>query len=244
MATREAAKAQRRRDIVHAARALIRETGQAGFSMRALADAAGVSIATPYNLFGSKQAIMFAVLDDDMSAYKRRLKRLKTDEIDVFLQAISVATKLYAQEPGFYKTVLFAVYADGGREFRSMFGPPRHAFWKQMVVDAIAAGCLKSDLDSDAFAVTLGHIFFAGILEWVAGELSIEELEARAQFGFALCLLSMAEPPARERLEKKARQLQGRLRKIWKAQHLESRARDGSRARTKSDPASVTVNGR
>ena len=37
------------RTIVRAARTLMQETGQAGFSMRGLADKAGLSIATPYN---------------------------------------------------------------------------------------------------------------------------------------------------------------------------------------------------
>src|SRR5271168_2287443 len=52
---REAGKRERRRRIIEAARALIRETGNAGLSMRALAARAGVSLATPYNLFGSKR---------------------------------------------------------------------------------------------------------------------------------------------------------------------------------------------
>lgn len=218
MATREEAKAQRRDDIVNAARSLIRETGQAGFSMRSLAEAAGVSIATPYNLFGSKQAIVFAVLDADMNAYQYQLSRLKADELDAFFSAVTVATDLYAREPGFYKAVLFAVYADGGREFRSMFGPPRHAFWKRMVADAVQAGYLNRSLDADAFAVNLGHIFFAGILEWVAGELSLEELEARSQYGFALSLLAMAESAHRDALRRRVDTLQQRLRSIWKNQ--------------------------
>jgi AcrR family transcriptional regulator len=66
MSNREEAKHKRRRQIVRDARALMQKTGDTGFSMRALAEQAGVSIATPYNLFGSKQTIMFAVLDDDL----------------------------------------------------------------------------------------------------------------------------------------------------------------------------------
>src|ERR1700744_217344 len=61
---REAGKAERRQRIIEAARELIRETGNAGLSMRALAARARVSLATPYNLFGSKHAIILAVLED------------------------------------------------------------------------------------------------------------------------------------------------------------------------------------
>ena len=47
----------RRRNLALAAQALIRERGDAGFSMAQLAERAGVSPATPYNLVGSKAAL-------------------------------------------------------------------------------------------------------------------------------------------------------------------------------------------
>ena len=86
MSNREEAKHSRRRKIVRAARVLMQQTGDAGFSMRALAEQAGVSIATPYNLFGSKQAIMFAVLDADLEYYQKRLAKVRVDELDVFFK--------------------------------------------------------------------------------------------------------------------------------------------------------------
>ena len=143
MSNREEAKHSRRRKIVRAARVLMQQTGDTGFSMRALAEQAGVSIATPYNLFGSKQAIMFAVLDADLEYYQKRLAKVRVDELDVFFKAVSLATTLYSTEPSFYRAVLFAVYNDGGREFKSMFGGPRHIMWKGFVQDAVKAGFLS-----------------------------------------------------------------------------------------------------
>lgn len=211
MPTREESKAQRRRTIVAAARTLMQETGQAGFSMRALAEQAGVSIATPYNLFGSKQSVMFAVLDADLEQYQARLERIKTDEIDVFFKAVSLATSLYSAEPGFYRAVLFAVYNDGGTEFRAMFGGPRHAMWRRLVNNARSAGMLEEAVEPNALAITLGHILFSCIMEWVNGLLSLDELEARAQYGFALSLRGMATPASTERLRAKVLSTQKRL---------------------------------
>ncbi len=219
MSNREAAKHKRRRQIVRAARALMQQTGDTGFSMRALADQAGVSIATPYNLFGSKQMVMFAVLDDDLEHYQERLAKVRVDELDVFFKAVSLATTLYATEPSFYRAVLFAVYNDGGREFRSMFGGPRHAMWKGFVQDAINAGYLSDDVEPDAFAINLGRTFFSAILEWVSGELSLPELEAWVQYGFALSLSAMATPLSRERLHEKAIAQQKRLQKLWREKY-------------------------
>jgi AcrR family transcriptional regulator len=230
MSNREEAKHLRRRKIVRAARALMQQTGDAGFSMRALADQAGVSIATPYNLFGSKQAVMFAVLDADLEYYQKRLAKVRVDELDVFFKAVSLATTLYSTEPSFYRAVLFAVYNDGGREFKSMFGGPRHAMWKGFVQDAVTAGYLSDEVEPDAFAINLGRTFFSAILEWVSGELSLPELEAWVQYGFALSLSAMATPKGRERLHTKALDQQKRLQKLWKqkyAAHLKAKTAAG-----------------
>jgi hypothetical protein len=126
---------------------------------------------------------------------------------------------LYSTEPSFYRAVLFAVYNDGGREFRSMFGGPRHAMWKGFVQDAVNAGYLSDEVEPDAFAINLGRTFFSAILEWVSGELSLPELEAWVQYGFALSLSAMATPKGRERLHNKALDQQKRLQKLWKQKY-------------------------
>jgi len=194
----------------------MQETGQPGFSMRALAEAAGVSIATPYNLFGSKQAVMYAVLDADLAQYQEQLENLDTDEIDVFFEAVSLAASLYAAEPGFYRAVLFAAYNDGGTEFRAMFSGPRHAMWRRMVNNAKAAGLLDEAVDANSFAITLGHILFSCIIEWVNGLLTLEEMEARAEYGFAITLRGMATPASSERLYQRAVNLQQRLKVLYR----------------------------
>ncbi|MEQ8857394.1 MAG: TetR/AcrR family transcriptional regulator [Pseudomonadales bacterium] len=236
MATREESKAERRRAIVRAARSLMQETGQAGFSMRALAERAGVSIATPYNLFGSKQAVMYAVLDADLADYQSRLERLKSDELDAFFKAVSLATSLYSAEPGFYRAVLFAAYNDGGTEFRAMFGGPRHAMWRHLVLNAKAAGLLDPELDANSFAINLGHILFSCIMEWVNGLISLEELEARGQYGFAVALRGMATPDSTDRLRTKVLAMQKRLRSLYKKRAAEA-------ATTAGDPARLKVVG-
>lgn len=217
MPTREESKAQRRHAIVNAARALMQETGQAGFSMRALAERAGVSIATPYNLFGSKQAVMYGVLEADLDIYQKRLEQLNADEIDMFFEAVSVATTMYSAEPGFYRAVLFAAYNGGGTEFQAMFSGPRHIAWRRLVDQAKAAGMLDAELEANSFTLNLGHIFFSCIMEWVNGLIGLEELEARAHYGFALALRGMATPAASDRLRDRALATQKKLKRLYKA---------------------------
>lgn len=233
MPTREESKALRRRAIVRAARNLMQQTGQAGFSMRALADQAGVSIATPYNLFGSKQSVMFAVLDADLEQYQEQLECIESDELDVFFEAVSLGTAMYAAEPGFYRAVLFAAYNDGGTDFRVMFSGPRHVMWRRMVNNAVHAGVLLDDVEPNSFAVNLGHVFFSCLMEWVNGLIAVEELEARVQYGFALALRGMATPTYADRLQRDIVTLQDRLKTLY-------RARAGQRRRSSPRVASAS----
>ncbi|MEM6914298.1 MAG: TetR/AcrR family transcriptional regulator, partial [Pseudomonadota bacterium] len=52
-----------RQRIAHAAEQIIREHGVGGLTMRRLADAANVALKTPYNLYGSKTAVLIALLE-------------------------------------------------------------------------------------------------------------------------------------------------------------------------------------
>ena len=224
MASRENAKEQRRREIVRAARVLMQKTGKTGFSMRALAEKAGVSIATPYNLFGSKQTVMFAVLDADLHQYQTRLERLRADEIEVFFKAVTLTSSLYASEPLFYRAVLFAAYNAGGTKFRSIFDGPRHAMWKRLVTDAKQAGVIRDEVEPAAFAINLGHIFFSCILEWVNNVISLEEMEARVQYGFAISLHGVCKPDSAERLWDKVLRTQKRLKALHRKRLKEKTA--------------------
>jgi hypothetical protein len=105
-----------------------------------------------------------------------------------------------------------------------MFGGPRHAMWRGLVQAAVDVRLLDADVDVDALAITLAHIFFSCILEWAAGELSLAELEIRTQYGFALTLLAMATPASAKRLRDRALQMQKRLRKLWKEQRRQAHA--------------------
>ena len=217
MTSREEGKNIRRKRIVKAARLLMQDSGEPGFSMRALALQADVSIATPYNLFGSKEQILFSVLEDDLEQYSAVLTDQNSDEIQVFFDAVSLTTSLYASESTFYRAILNTVYLEGSDKFLASYRGPRHVMWKNLVKAAIQKGFLVSETDPDAFAINIRHGFLAAILQWAKGDLSITELEARAHYNVALSLSAMATPLVRERLFKKITDAQNELQQIWQA---------------------------
>jgi AcrR family transcriptional regulator len=232
MSTREEGKTRRRKKIIQAARLLMQNSDEPGFSMRALAVKANVSIATPYNLFGSKEQILSSVLEDDLEQYCSELKRNSADELQVFFDAVTLTTKLYASEGTFYRAILNTVYVEGSDKYLASYRGPRHLMWKNMVKQAVLAGYLIPEIEADAFAINLRHGFLAAILQWAKGDLSIEELKARAHYHVALSLAAMATPIARERLHLNIQKIQIQLQGIWQ---------DGLRKAMASGPLDAVV---
>lgn len=213
MSRREEAKAERRARIIAAARDLIRETGDAGLSMRALAARANVSLATPYNLFGSKRAIVVAVLNDIKDFHTRFRSRTSTDPITPIFEAVRLQVSYYQADPAFYRTLWTEVFNVGGLEARSaLWNPQRAAFWQALLCDAQKAGALMTEVDLDLLLQELDFTFRSGMLHWILGELPIEDLQVAVGYGYALVLRGAATEAWSERLREDLLRFQAELR--------------------------------
>lgn len=211
LSRREAGKSERRHRIIQAAHELIRETGNAGLSMRALAARAGVSLATPYNLFGSKRAIIWAVLDD-VREYQDRFAKLRpTDPIERIFTALELALEFYKKDHKFYKALWAAVF-DLTDDVRSdIFNPQRNAFWLRLLSDAVEAGAVVKGVDAYLLLQQLDFILRSAMFGWVVGEIPQKKLTPTVFCGTALLLKGAATPrwqkPLQARLEKSLRVL-------------------------------------
>jgi AcrR family transcriptional regulator len=195
MSRREEAKDERRRRIVTAARDLIRETGDAGVSMRAIADRADVSISTPYNLFGSKRAVVLAVLED-IRGFSERFARLRpTSALERIFQVLSMSIRYYVDDPDFYRALWTGVFDMSHKEVRSDLAmPERDAFWLFLIDAAARDGALSPQIDTAMLLRSLDLAFAAAMLSWVVGALETTELEAVVGYGYALALRGAASP--------------------------------------------------
>jgi AcrR family transcriptional regulator len=198
---REAGKAERRRRIIRAAHDLIRETGNTGLSMRALAARAGVSLATPYNLFGSKRAILLAVLDDIREFLERFGQLRSTDPVERLFGALDICVEFYVDDPVFYRTIWAALF-DPSDEFRSqIFNSKRAAFWEGLVVDLARAGVVAPEVHTGLLFKALDRSFGAAMLDWVTGELNHAQLGPAVRHSYALVLKGAASPDWRGPLD-------------------------------------------
>jgi AcrR family transcriptional regulator len=198
---RELAKAERRRRIIAAARDLIRETGNAGLSMRALAQRAGVSLATPYNLLGSKRAIVLAVLQDVRDFQERFSTRQTADPLEKIFLAADMAVEFYVTDPRFYKTLWAAVFDTTDEVRAAILNPKREAFWQGLVHEAAEAGAIAPEINVDLLQHQLDFLFRSVMLDWVVDELPSQAMGPAVRLGFALLLKGAAAPEWRGPLQ-------------------------------------------
>jgi AcrR family transcriptional regulator len=226
MPSREEAKEIRRQRILEAARSLIRETARTRFSMRMLAEKSGVSLVTPYNLFGSKQAIMGTLLDEDIGQFAKQLGRSRKDPLDRILHAVSLGCLYFRQDESYYRAVLSAVYAEGSNDdYRSRFGPPRLALWRTLVQTARDEGFLRQDVDCGLLGSHLSGTFYANILFWAAGDTPLKEMEQRTLYAFAMALYANARPAHTARLREQINTAQAAVKRLRAARRSTNGAR-------------------
>jgi AcrR family transcriptional regulator len=185
---REAGKAERRRRIIRAARDLIRETGNAGLSMRVLAARAGVSLATPYNLFGSKRAIVLAVLQDVREFHERFSHLRATDPLERLFLAVDIQIEIYLADPVFYKTMWAAVFDTSDDLRATLWNAKRDSFWRGLIAEAVEVGAIRREMSQEWLQRQLDHLFRCIMLDWVVGILQPDAVAPAAHHGYALML--------------------------------------------------------
>ncbi|WP_018149348.1 TetR/AcrR family transcriptional regulator [Henriciella marina] len=193
---REQAKAQRRSRIIRAARDLIRETGDTDLSMRMLAQRAEVSLSTPYNLFGSKRAVVLAVLEDERDFVERFGKLDRGNSIDRIFGAHELAFSYYTGDPEFYRTLWRALLSTTGQDDMGLATPERlaqtQAIWRALLHNAVKDGSLADDVPADLTLQAMAHTTGGALLSWAVGSLSTAALTPTVGIGYAICLRGVA----------------------------------------------------
>jgi AcrR family transcriptional regulator len=117
MGTREFQKTARRRAILDAARALILDDKGRDFSMPALAAKAGVSLVTPYNLFGSKSGILVEIVREDIFEQVAGIAALPHDSLAAWAAALSRSlAAIYYRGRHYYRRMIVTLAAQESGE--------------------------------------------------------------------------------------------------------------------------------
>jgi AcrR family transcriptional regulator len=205
MARREEAKGERRNRILAAAHDLLREIDADTVTVKAIATRSGLSAATIYNLFGSKTVILSQVFDRDLSGFEALVEAAEAgDSLDRIFDSITIAARLYRDDPNFYRLTMVARGGVGqGFRFDSAVREPRMRFWRRLVEAAVAEGALRSDTDAAVVSVLLVQIASGALMDWASDAISVDQLEAETSFGFAAALTNFAVKSAETRLRRR-----------------------------------------
>jgi AcrR family transcriptional regulator len=176
--------------------------------MRAIAKKAKVSLATPYNLFGSKREVVLAVMMEDERDFDLRFASLHPgNAIEHIFQALTLAVSYYTDDPEFYLTLWKAFLDTSGKGGDSLATPQRrqqsHALWHKLLERAHREGYLEPDISVEALERTLAHTFSGVMFSWTMGAIDTDQVLPAAGYGYALKLQGAATRAGRERTGKK-----------------------------------------
>jgi AcrR family transcriptional regulator len=163
--------------------------GSAAFSMRDLADEAGVSFATPFNQFGSKAAIMLALSARRIALMHERLARatLPPSAVARVLAAVDIATAVMLASPAVNRAVMGAISApsEAPGDVLSHSG----ALWAEALGTGEGLSVVNRSLALSVLPDQLA-VAFRGVLSfWTAGELTDQLLSQHACAAAAAVLL-------------------------------------------------------
>ncbi len=204
--------ASRRKGVVDAAERLIREVGTTDFTMTALAHAAGVSPATPYNLFESKAALLYALLNRSMDGIDVVGQRACT-EPDPFVRAMSAAeavARFFTADANFYRVLYRFLLGVTDPVHRPAFMQRALDYWKQASQGLEQQGLFPVEIPHEQFAMQVMTSFIGATDMWVHEELGDDEFCARAAYGVLALALGVAQGDARKQVLSLMQQCRGR----------------------------------
>ena len=203
--TREKKKEERRRIIVDAAELLIRKHASTEFSVQNLAECAGLSVASLYNLIGTKSTVLYTLLNLSLDRIDSSFMVIRkgVDPFDHLLDAADIAANAFTEDPELLRPLYRFLLGVADPIHRPAFMKRALDFWVLHLAAVEKSMLLPKGLTRLELARDY-QIFFAGALDlWVQGELSDRYFRAQITHGSILRLLSLGVQPKRAKLIKK-----------------------------------------
>lgn len=201
MKLRERQMHERRNRILDAAERLIRETGGTDFSVRILAEVAEVAPATPFNLFGSKEGLLYALLSRNLEEIISKGLDFKVkDPLMHVVEAAQSAVEMFASDPGFMRPLYQVLLGVSDAVHRPQFMTRSLSYWRTAIAGIPPQGRLKTARERE-FLVHAIQAHFLGLMEyWVHHDLDDDGFREHAVYGVLISVLSLLDEEGRARL--------------------------------------------
>lgn len=201
-------RARRRSDVLATVRRVIGERGYAAATMRELAREGGVTVATLYNQFGSKNGLIVAAVEDLFrSAVDPAVGAEQARGFDRVMLAAQRAANVADVDSAFPRAIAVALASTPhATEMRTAFSRMHHDQMIQGVEEMMAAGELEPWVDCEGLADVILLETAGATHLWAEVERSGEWrrtgawLRSRCALGASMALLGVARGPVRERI--------------------------------------------
>jgi len=199
--SRSAASVRRREAILGVARELIIERGVDKVVIADVAERADVSVATIYNLIGTRDRLLIALLDDVAEQVRTRLGQGSARSgVDACLHVIATACGTVLDDADMVRAILANV---GNAAPDQWLADGLESSIRRSVDAAIAGGELGVELSSVAVANGIQLGFRGALISWVFGLLPDERLTASAEYMTLHVLANAATPGIRPEIDQR-----------------------------------------
>jgi len=201
MVKRETAKDMNRAKIRAAAETIIRNEGMDKLTMRRLAVEAGVSLRTPYNLFGSKTDVLVALLDGaKFDPFQNSPDREARSPLETLLGTLDQVERFFGSDEDYYRVVFREIMVSDHPEARIAAVDNVLAIGQVFIVQGVKAGELEQHTDAFELGRHLGIQLTAVMGMWASGFFSNSESMRQVRRGWIGVLLNHCTESARPAL--------------------------------------------
>ncbi len=195
---RETAIADRRARIRAAAKEALLRAPDA--SMRDIAEDAALSVATLYNLFTNKEAILLDIVEEELDQIDAVLARQRIDDpIERCRAVIEVSVSQFIRHAPLFRPLLGAIERQPTTPRRTAVMQRSASRFAEAIVQGVACGQLFDDVAPEIVARQITWGFVQAIRYWASGDLGHDAFRGQARLVVELALLAIAAPHARGR---------------------------------------------
>lgn len=131
----------RRERLLKAAHEMLEEDGASSLSMRALAARTKTSPMSVYELFGSKDGLIVALLQYYQVKFAEKLSNSSKDSsLDKFFESVEIACSIISNSFNYYQAHAFQYFSPSGEEVRNAFHPRRNALITRFLEGMVSEG--------------------------------------------------------------------------------------------------------
>jgi len=209
MGLREVGKKRRRARILEAARQCIRDGGAENVSLKAIAGAAELSVATLYNLFGSKEGILVALLVSSIESFRQGggLGPSSPTARGPFDSLSAIAIDEFVSDEFFYRELIKSLSQMESRVHLSGVVGLSLDLGEPIVNRMIAAGELTEVVSPRVLSHHLFMAFVHAVQLWSSGVTSSDQFRTQVAHTQCLLLAGVATEGFRVKLHARLREL-------------------------------------